>query len=150
MYISIVQVNGFLLTHLVIFGWTPVDRPFCELVASGMSSRMCRMEYIDILPIIVCVRSSEPVSPRGNAEGTRSPLVSTSEATPSANMSPSWLPTISTLSYLTLTLITTAFVCLSCAFLIVQATRSSPSRSIKDNWNVVIIGAAYVLVVCLP
>jgi len=47
---------------------------------------------------------------------------------------------------LSLTLITTAFVCLSCAFLIVQAIRSSPSRSIENNWNVVIIGAAYVLV----
>ena len=64
-------------------------------------------------------------------------------------MSPSWLPTVSTLSYLTLTLITTAFVCLSCAFLLVQAVRTSPSRSIENNWNVVIIGAAYVLVVSL-
>lgn len=64
-------------------------------------------------------------------------------------MSPSWLPTVSTLSYLTLTLITTAFVCLSCAFLLVEAVRSSPSRSIENNWNVVIIGAAYVLVVRL-
>ena len=62
-------------------------------------------------------------------------------------MSPSWLPTVSTLSYLTLTLITTAFVCLSCAFLLVQAVRTSPSQSIENNWNVVIIGAAYVLVV---
>lgn len=62
-------------------------------------------------------------------------------------MSPSWLPTASALSYLTLTLITTAFVCLSCAFLIVQAIRSSSSRSIEGNWNVVIIGAAYTLVV---
>jgi hypothetical protein len=64
-----------------------------------------------------------------------------------ANMSQSWLQTVSTISYLTLTLITTAFVCLSCSFLIVQAIRSSPSRSIENNWNVVIIGAAYVLVV---
>jgi len=62
-------------------------------------------------------------------------------------MGASWLQTISTLSYLSLTLITTAFVCLSCAFLIVQAIRSSSSQSIENNWNVVIIGAAYVLVV---
>jgi len=70
-----------------------------------------------------------------------------SEVTPNASMSPSWLPTVSTLGYLTLTLITTAFVCLSCASLLVQAIRTSPSQSIKNNWNVVIIGAAYVLVV---
>ena len=62
-------------------------------------------------------------------------------------MSPSWLPTISTLSYLTLTLITAALVYISCAFLIAQAIRTSSSQSIKNNWNVVIIGAAYILVV---
>jgi len=56
------------------------------------------------------------------------------------------LPTVSALSYLTFTLVTTALACLSCAFLIVQAIRSSPSRTIKNNGNVVIIGAAYVLV----
>jgi hypothetical protein len=72
-----------------------------------------------------------------------------SPVTLSGNMSLSWLPTISTLSYLSLTLVTTAFVCLSCAFLLVQAVRTSPSQSIKNNWNVVIIGAAYVLVVRL-
>ena len=64
-------------------------------------------------------------------------------------MSPSWLPTISTLGYLVLTLITIAFVCLSCASLVVQAIRASPSQSIENNWNVVIIGTAYVLVVRL-
>ena len=71
------------------------------------------------------------------------------EVTPNTSMSPSWLPTISTLGYLALTLITTAFVCLSCASLLVQAIRASPSQSIKSNWNVVIIGTAYVLVVRL-
>lgn len=70
-----------------------------------------------------------------------------SQSVHSSPMNSSWLQTVSTLSYLTFTLVTTALACLSCAFLIVQAIRSSPSQTIENNWDVVIIGAAYVLVV---
>ena len=37
-YIPIVQVNGFILTRLIVFGWASVNTLLCEFVASGMSS----------------------------------------------------------------------------------------------------------------
>ena len=130
---------------LVVVGWASVDSLFCELVASGclhnVSNGIRRH-----LPMIVCVGQVRSALDHGRNKEDRSPIVG-SEATPNASMSPSWLPTLSTLGYLVLTLITTAFVCLSCASLLVQAIRASPSQSIKNNWNVVIIGTAYVLVV---
>jgi len=103
------------------------------------------MEYIHILPMTVCASLSVAQYMRGR--GTRSPLVYTPKVSPNGNANPPWLLTVSALGCLTLTLITTAFVWLSCAPLVVQAIRSSPSQSIENNWNVVIIGAAYLLAV---
>jgi hypothetical protein len=143
---------------LFVVVWASVASPFCELVASGMSSHrfewnistfahynLARISRYHRVRNNVCASESIDCGRDFHArEGAvRSPRLSS----PNANMSPSWLPAVSTLSYLTLSLITTTFVNLSCALLIVQAIRSSPSRSIKNNWNVVIIGAAYVLVV---
>lgn len=135
---------------LFVFEWASVVSPFCELVASGMSSQRFNGIYRLFAHNVHNRLCEMAVGGRHTRERGNSIIVHracASQKIPNASMSSSWLSTISTLSYLALTLITTAFVCLSCAFLIVQAIRSSSSRSIKDNWDVVIIGAAYVLVV---
>ncbi len=55
--------------------------------------------------------------------------------------------TVSTLCYAILVLITTFFVAISCALLLSQAARTAPNGSFIENFNAVVIGAAYVLVV---
>ncbi|KAI0724476.1 hypothetical protein C8T65DRAFT_734097 [Cerioporus squamosus] len=57
--------------------------------------------------------------------------------------------TVSTLCYVALVLITTFFVAISCALLLSQAARTAPNRSFVKNFNAVVIGAAYVLVLVL-
>ena len=55
--------------------------------------------------------------------------------------------TVSGLSYVVLVLATTFVVCLSCALLLSQAVRTAPNRGWTQNFNAIVIGAAYVLVV---
>ncbi|TFK78801.1 hypothetical protein K466DRAFT_506707 [Polyporus arcularius HHB13444] len=57
--------------------------------------------------------------------------------------------TVSTLCYVILVLITTFFVAISCALLLSQAARTAPNGSFIENFNAVVIGAAYVLVLVL-
>ncbi|KAF8649856.1 hypothetical protein AX16_005619 [Volvariella volvacea WC 439] len=54
--------------------------------------------------------------------------------------------TISELSYALLILITIVATGLSCAALLSQAVRNSPSRSWRNNFNALIIGASYTIV----
>ncbi|KZT06895.1 uncharacterized protein LAESUDRAFT_699815 [Laetiporus sulphureus 93-53] len=54
--------------------------------------------------------------------------------------------TIFAVLYVALVLVTTFFAAVSCALLLSQAVRTDPHRSWNDNWNAVVIGAAYVLV----
>lgn len=49
----------------VVFGWTPVDTPLCELVASGMSSQCVGWNASIFLPMIARVRLGE-VGPGGD------------------------------------------------------------------------------------
>ena len=55
--------------------------------------------------------------------------------------------TLSGLAYVVLVLLLTFFIGLSCAFLLSQAVRTSPSRNWTRNFNAVVIGAAYAIVV---
>ena len=59
--ISIVQVERVSSAIcLFVFEWVSVVSPFCELVASGMSSqRFERNTYIDFLPMIFYKRGEE-------------------------------------------------------------------------------------------
>ncbi|PCH33575.1 hypothetical protein WOLCODRAFT_135200 [Wolfiporia cocos MD-104 SS10] len=57
--------------------------------------------------------------------------------------------TIWGLLYVLLVLLTTFFAAVSCAFLLSQAVRTAKHHSWKDNFNAVVIGAAYVLVCVL-
>ncbi|GBE78260.1 hypothetical protein BKA93DRAFT_737475 [Sparassis latifolia] len=63
-----------------------------------------------------------------------------------ALLGPRGASTLSGISYVLLVLVTAFFAALSCALLFSQAVRTSPHRSWEQNWNVVIIGAAYVVV----
>ncbi|OJA12059.1 hypothetical protein AZE42_06693 [Rhizopogon vesiculosus] len=54
---------------------------------------------------------------------------------------------ISEVCYALLVLVTACFFALSCVALLSQAARTSPGRSWADNWDAVIIGATYFLVV---
>ncbi|TFK76927.1 hypothetical protein BDN72DRAFT_783524 [Pluteus cervinus] len=54
--------------------------------------------------------------------------------------------TISKLSYATLILLTTIATGLSCAALLSQAVRTSPTQAWKGNINALVIGAAYTMV----
>lgn len=49
--------------------------------------------------------------------------------------------------YTVLVFATTACVGLSCAAILSQAVRNSPERSWESNWNAVVIGASYAIVV---
>lgn len=55
--------------------------------------------------------------------------------------------TLSVFFYAVNVLVTTFFVCLSCVALLSQAVRTSPHRSWNHNFNAVVIGAAYAIVV---
>ena len=55
--------------------------------------------------------------------------------------------TISGLAYIALVLVLTFFIGLSCALLLSQAVRTSPGRNWTRNFNAVVIGAAYAIVV---
>ena len=57
--------------------------------------------------------------------------------------------TISGIAYLVLVLVLTFFIGLSCALLLSQAVRNSPTRTWTKNFNAVVIGAAYAIVVRL-
>ena len=50
---------------------------------------------------------------------------------------------------LVLVLVLTFFIGLSCALLLSQAVRNSPTRNWTKNFNAVVIGAAYAIVVRL-
>ncbi|KAI0082078.1 hypothetical protein K474DRAFT_1703097 [Panus rudis PR-1116 ss-1] len=54
--------------------------------------------------------------------------------------------TVSGILYVFLVLVTTFFAALSCAALLSQAVRTSPSRTWTRNFNALIIGASYALV----
>lgn len=55
--------------------------------------------------------------------------------------------TISEALYLIILFITTGFFILSCVTLLSQAVRTSPNQSWKGNFNALVIGASYVIVV---
>lgn len=57
--------------------------------------------------------------------------------------------TISGIAYLAVVLVLTFFIGLSCALLLSQAVRNSPTRNWTKNFNAVVIGAAYAIVVSL-
>ncbi|KAI0348612.1 hypothetical protein BDW22DRAFT_1319711 [Trametopsis cervina] len=54
--------------------------------------------------------------------------------------------TLSGIAYLVVVLVLTFFVGLSCALLLSQAVRNSPTRNWTKNFNAVVIGAAYAIV----
>lgn len=56
--------------------------------------------------------------------------------------------TLSGIAYVALVLVLTFFVGLSCAILLSQAVRTSPNRNWTKNFNAVVVGAAYAIVVC--
>lgn len=58
--------------------------------------------------------------------------------------------TLSVICYVGLVLIATFLISLSCALLLSQAVRTASNRSFVRNFNAVIIGAAYVIVVSMP
>ena len=58
--------------------------------------------------------------------------------------------TVSQLCYVLIVLITAFFVTISCALLLSQAARTAPNRSFIQNFNAVVIGAAYVILVGHP
>lgn len=58
--------------------------------------------------------------------------------------------TVSQVIYLLLILLTSFFVAISCALLLSQAARTAPNRSFIQNFNAVVIGAAYVILVGRP
>ncbi|KAF9240954.1 hypothetical protein BU15DRAFT_87512 [Melanogaster broomeanus] len=51
--------------------------------------------------------------------------------------------------YALLILITACFFAISCSALLEQAVRTAPNHSVKNNWDVVIIGATYFLVLVI-
>ncbi|GJE86049.1 hypothetical protein PsYK624_021290 [Phanerochaete sordida] len=57
--------------------------------------------------------------------------------------------TLSGVAYITLVLVLTFFIGLSCASLLSQAVRTSPSRNWTRNFNAVVIGAAYAIVLAV-
>ncbi|KAI0704881.1 hypothetical protein BC835DRAFT_1403831 [Cytidiella melzeri] len=54
--------------------------------------------------------------------------------------------TIAGIAYIALVLVLSVFVGLSCALLLSQAVRNSPTRNWTRNFNAVVIGAAYAIV----
>jgi hypothetical protein len=59
------------------------------------------------------------------------------------------LSTVADALYLLVILITAGFFTISCVALLSQAVRTSPDRSWESNFNALIIGASYVIVVSL-
>jgi hypothetical protein len=59
------------------------------------------------------------------------------------------LSTITDVLYLLVILITAGFFTISCVVLLSQAVRTSPDRSWENNFNALIIGASYAIVVSL-
>jgi hypothetical protein len=55
----------------------------------------------------------------------------------------------SSLAYIVLVLITACLLCLSCILLLAQAVRTSRDRTFVNNWNAVIIGVSYAIVVSI-
>ncbi|PIL32036.1 hypothetical protein GSI_06740 [Ganoderma sinense ZZ0214-1] len=53
--------------------------------------------------------------------------------------------TVSQVVYLLIVLLTSFFVAISCVLLLSQAARTAPNRSFIQNFNAVVIGAAYVI-----
>lgn len=62
-------------------------------------------------------------------------------------LSPKFARTISETSYAVLVLLIVVASVLSCAALLSQAVRNSPSRNWTKNFNALVIGASYVIVV---
>ncbi|KAI0094686.1 hypothetical protein BDY19DRAFT_36134 [Irpex rosettiformis] len=54
--------------------------------------------------------------------------------------------TISGIAYLVVVLVLTFFIGLSCGLLLSQSVRNSPTRNWSENFNAVVIGAAYAIV----
>ena len=55
--------------------------------------------------------------------------------------------TVSHVAYLLTVLLVAFFTALSCVFLLSQAARNAPNRGFVRNFNAVVIGAAYVILV---
>ncbi|EJF66631.1 hypothetical protein BD309DRAFT_853940 [Dichomitus squalens] len=53
--------------------------------------------------------------------------------------------TVSLAAYLLIVLLVAFFVAISCVFLLSQAARTAPNRGFVQNFNAVVIGAAYVI-----
>ncbi len=62
-------------------------------------------------------------------------------------LSPKLVRTISETSYILLVLLIVVASVLSCAALLSQAVRNSPTRDWKNNFNALVIGASYIIVV---
>ena len=65
-------------------------------------------------------------------------------------LSPRALRTLSELGYAALVLTTFCLFGLSCVALLSQAVRTSPTQSWAKNYDVLVIGIAYVVVVRFP
>jgi len=59
------------------------------------------------------------------------------------------LSTVAEAAYVLVIIITAGFFTISCVALLSQAVRTASNRSWTDNFNALIIGASYVIVVSL-
>ena len=65
-------------------------------------------------------------------------------------LSPRVLRTVSEGAYIFLLLITLVAAGLSCAAIISQAVRTSPEQSWEKNFNALVVGASYIILVSSP
>jgi hypothetical protein len=66
------------------------------------------------------------------------------------SLSPLALQTLSGVAYTVLVLSTACSIGISCIGILSQAVRTSPSRSWARNYDALVIGASYVIVVSCP
>lgn len=62
-------------------------------------------------------------------------------------LSPRVLRTVSESAYVFLVLLTVVATVLSCAAILSQAVRTSPTRSWSKNFNALVVGASYIILV---
>jgi hypothetical protein len=62
-------------------------------------------------------------------------------------LSPRVLRTVSESAYVLLVLLTVVATGLSCAAILSQAVRTSPTRSWTENFNALVVGASYIILV---
>ena len=65
-------------------------------------------------------------------------------------LSPRVLRTVSESAYVFLVLLTVVATVLSCAAILSQAVRTSPTRSWSKNFNALVVGASYIILVSSP